>query len=146
MRDPNKSQNYPEHFCQARVMTFRAKVSLLYTAKALTKEKYINKLNVSSSIHAKKVAFIRLWLSISSNVIALGWSTVHSGAAGSVAAVAARHSSSTTTHRRSDGGGGSSSTLQFASLPLFWLLFLLLLSCPRPLLTEAAFYSIQNSS
>ena len=59
---------------------------------------------------------------------------------------AARHSSSTTTHRRSDGGGGSSSTLQFASLPLFWLLFLLLLSCPRPLLTEAAFYSIQNSS
>ena len=79
-------------------MTFRAKVSFLYSG---THESKVNKLNVASSIHAKKVAFTRLWLSIQSNVIALGWSTVHSGAAG---AAAARHSSSTTTHRRSDGG------------------------------------------
>ena len=114
-----------------------------------THKSKVNKLNVASSIQSEKVAFTQLWLSIQSNVIALGWSTVHSGAAGAaVAAAAARHTSSTTTHRRSDGGGGgaSSSTLQFSSLPLFWLLFLLLLSCPRPLLTEAAFYSIQNSS
>ena len=51
-----------------------------------THKSKVNKLNVASSIQSEKVAFTQLWLSIQSNVIALGWSTVHSGAAEAAAA------------------------------------------------------------